>query len=273
MPNPFALRRNNSLYSSIRIRSAKMLFALLAPILLFSNGVVAAISCSDTPECESKLRPGSTCTNGFCTNPLIHGCLHHELQYGSYLDTDMEKTKKAELLKSLVQDVRICNSDDAPHLLDNGVCKMKDAIFNYTELRIAPNDWESPIFITWVIQIILSEILGVPVSIESGSKEKAGQSKFLNFYDLNNSFFFPPNNAFSSLHEANMHGGECTGKAEKPCAHFMPEVWVTPPEDFKNNVTVQANGMATRLGIYTSKYTVEKYPSFAGYVGLRNRTE
>ena len=128
----------------------------------------------------------------------------------------------------------------------------------------------APIFI---VQIILSEILGVPVSIESGSKEKAGQSKFLNFYDLNNSFFFPPNNAFSSLHEANMHGGECTGKTEKPCAHFMPEVWVTSPEDFKDNATFQTNGMVTSLGIYASKYTVEKYPLFASYAGLKNRTQ
>jgi len=252
-----------------------LLFALLVAILLLSNGAVAAMSCSDTPECESKLRPGSTCTSkGFCTNPLIHGCLHHELQYGSYLDTDINKTQKIELLKSLVQDVRICNSDDASHFLDKGICKMKDAIFNYTELRIAPNNWESPIFIAWVIQIILSEILGVPVSIESGSKEKTEQRKFLNFYDLDNSFFFPPEpNAFSYLQEANNHDGECIGKTEKPCAHFMPEVWVTIPENFKDNATVQANGLVATLGIYIPMYTVEKYPSFAGHVGPRNRTQ
>ena len=37
--------------------------------------VDAAVACNDTSACESALRSGSECLDGYCTNPFSKGCL------------------------------------------------------------------------------------------------------------------------------------------------------------------------------------------------------
>ena len=82
-------------------------------------------------------------------NPLVSGCLRAKL--GSEWR------------------VRVCNSDDANNnsTSPQGHCSVPD--FNYPEIRIAPGNWESSIFQAYITQIVLSEILGVPATLESGS--------------------------------------------------------------------------------------------------------
>ena len=76
------------------------------------------------------------------------------------------------------------------------------------------------------MQIVLSEILGVPSTLESGSRDV-----LLSFYDETNSFPYP-NRAYGydDLRIANeAPGGDCTyvlnQVASASCAHVLPEVW------------------------------------------------
>ena len=110
----------------------------------------SGVACTSSPQCEDILRRGSQCIDGKCTNPLYHG----------------------GCLKSLVPSwnkTRICNSQDPPEAELLGYCRPSP--MDYAEIRIAARDWESAVFGGWVLQILLSEILDVPTSIEGGSPD------------------------------------------------------------------------------------------------------
>jgi hypothetical protein len=62
---------------------------------------------------------------------------------------------------------RICTSEDTSDHINKGYCQPDDS-FQYPEIRIASQNWESAFFETWILQVVLSEILGVPTSVESG---------------------------------------------------------------------------------------------------------
>ena len=126
--------------------------------------------------------------------------------------------------------VRVCSSDDIHNnrksnsTSSQSHCSVPE--FNYPEIRIAPGNWESSIFQAYITQIVLSEILGVPSTLESGSRDV-----LLSFYDETNSFPYP-NRAYGydDLKIANeAPGGDCAyvlkQDAEATCAHVLPEVW------------------------------------------------
>ena len=125
--------------------------------------------------------------------------------------------------------VRVCNSDDD---VANSTSANKSSShcsrpeFDYPEIRIAPGNWESSIFQAYITQIVLSEILGVPSTLESGSRDV-----LLSFYDDDSAFPYP-NRAYGyeDLRVANAApGGDCTyvlsHDAGATCAHVLPEVW------------------------------------------------
>jgi hypothetical protein len=70
-------------------------------------------------------------------------------------------------LKSNWTKKRVCSSDDPPEFAEMGYCEHEET-FNYTEIRISSQNWESAFFQTWILQVILSEILGVPTTVETG---------------------------------------------------------------------------------------------------------
>lgn len=107
---------------------------------------------------------------------------------------------------------------------------------NYEEVRIAPANWESAMFYGWVNQIILSEILDVPTSIETHTGGGA-----LNFYDKQNSFAYPKKAApLDALYKAN-EVGDCRN-TDEPCAHFITEVWQSKREVNDSAVEREGNG-------------------------------
>ena len=84
------------------------------------SGVNGELVCTSTIECEQKLRFGSKCMNGKCSNPFIKGCLNTMIEEQEAAVDDYAVTS---LLKSKIQDrlglsslqslhIRICNSDD-----------------------------------------------------------------------------------------------------------------------------------------------------------------
>ena len=102
-------------------------FIILLLSLLSNNtmpsGVNGELVCTSTIECEQKLRFGSKCLNGKCSNPFIKGCLNTMIEEQEAADDDVDDAIIASLLKNKIQDrlglsslqslhIRICNSDD-----------------------------------------------------------------------------------------------------------------------------------------------------------------
>ena len=96
----------------------------------------ALVTCTSSPQCESVLRQGSECVNGFCTNPFYYqGCLRTFFP-------NLEK-------------IRVCSSNDPPEAADKGYCKTSP--WDYVEMRVLAQNWETSFFETWILQIILSK--------------------------------------------------------------------------------------------------------------------
>ena len=224
--------------------------------------VQAGISCSIDFDCETSLRPGSRCISGSCSNPFEKGCLR------TMRGEDESNWPEKDGFRINLN--RICNSDDAPDAGERGICNPDgtDALLDYMEIRIAPGDWESAVFNAWVIQILLSELLDVPVTIETAG---AGG---LSFYDPTNSFAYPsaPYNwdALKKAHEVQ----DCRD-TDEICAHVLPEVWdgqVSSIDKYaKEGVIENAGytGYLGRLDFYIPIALVEKEPDFASFYGLR----
>ena len=90
----------------------------------------AKVACSSTNHCETTLRPGSKCVNGYCDNPYQYGCLiNRRPGYEEHL-------------------LRVCNSEDPPGSSEQRLCR--DPRFpsgtDYPEIRIMSQNWESPFF-------------------------------------------------------------------------------------------------------------------------------
>ena len=136
-------------------------------------------------------------------NPYTSGCLH---------------------TKELVSQIRVCNSEDPLEASASGICRLPEV--DYMEIRIFSDNWESITFEAWILQIILSELLDVPTTIEAGSYEGS-----LNFYhpDAPMEYGIPlsDNEALKFAHGV----GDCrlankdSADSYEACAHFDPERW------------------------------------------------
>ena len=178
-------------------------FIHIIVIALYADFIKAAIECQTDEDCVQKLQKGSLCntSSNTCTNPFASGCLLNVLD-------DQENITKYTATKS---GKRICNSDDEP---GSELCEVQDSRLKYLEIRISPGNWESSIFYSWMKQILLSEFLGVPVTIETSG---AGPSSF---YDIDNALNYnnvPYNiDALKSSYEANF---DCSSTNEVSDAH------------------------------------------------------
>lgn len=184
--------------------------------------VCGKVACTTDQVCVRALRPGSRCVRGVCDNPFSRG----------------------GCLKQLLPDwhnVRVCGSDDPPEAILEGDCRLPQAGLEYTEIRIHAQNWESSFFHAWILQIILSEILYVPVSIETGLP-----NKHLDFYDHDMPFDYGIGYELEALRTAE-NVGDCrlvrkTKESPKSsdvrhgdddggyvsCSHVIPEIWDGP---------------------------------------------
>ena len=122
------------------------IFLLSALSCLRLNSVLGtSIACDEFTNCEAILRKGSRCVDGMCSNPFHHqGCLK------SYLDDDDPRWNGLP---------RVCGSDDPPEAELRGDCRPSP--FDYAEVRLQGMDWESANYLSWIHQILLSEVLQV----------------------------------------------------------------------------------------------------------------
>ena len=178
-------------HRSSRRRYLKATAIAKSAILLFFLGNLhfcsALINCTygdsalGNSRCTEKYRTGSICReNGFCSNPFRSGCLRNVL-------SQSEETETETFFR-----LRACNSDDDPGAEKRGECVAGD----YDEIRILAQDWEGPMITAWIMQIILSEVLGVPTTLETSMPESEAS---MNFYDGDMRFSYS-NDTYVSNH-------------------------------------------------------------------------
>jgi len=220
---------------------------LLVQVLLLRlvSTVQGKVACETTFECETLLREGSQCgKDGYCTNPFHEGCLRRMLGEDKF-------PKK-----------RVCNSEDR---VDHNFCS--ESPLDYQEIRISPNNWESAMMYGWILQILLSEAVDVPVSIDTGIGGGA-----LNFYDPANGFAYGKmSNNFAALYTANeVADGDCRkiNTTNTSCAHILPEVWQGKREVDEDAIERDGNGMVGHVGWYVPRFAVKEEASLAHYLGL-----
>jgi len=228
--------------------------------------IEAALSCTDSTECMALYHPNSRCVKNSCSNPFSSGCL-----------SNMNTTTAAQNDVHF-ESVRVCNSDDPPHALEKGLCRLSK--FNYTELRINVGNWETTAFYAWVAQILLSELLDVPVSLEIGHGIDSSKPT-LNFYDEENSFPYATTAYdYASLREGNRLS-DClsTNDTSVPCSHAIMEVWngqtsLLASENTAGHIEpAEGNGMVGKLGWYVPSFVIERHPEVSSFWGLQNQRE
>lgn len=219
-------------------------------LAFISNSIVSVQAtkypCNETAACQ-KIMTGSACTDeGYCTNPFTKGCLNAVLGSAAY------------------PKMRTCNSDDGPdaHLTGvDGLCAPTP--LDYEEVRIAPNNWESAMFYGWILQILLSEVMDVPATVDTGP---GGGD--LNFYDPKNDFAFPKKaNHFDALYKAN-EVGDCRDVRGESCAHFITEMWQGKRVLNESAVEREGNGMVGHVGWFIPKFVAEMDASLTHFLGM-----
>jgi hypothetical protein len=224
--------------------------AAAAPLLLLSartRPCHAALPCSSDDECSTRLRDGSFCVDGLCSNPFVEGCL---------------KTVRDDGDHSIL---RACNSDDKK--VGNTECIDYDNSFGYPEIRIHNGDWESSIFFAWIMQIVLMEVLNVPATVGLTSEVTPTSS----FYSPGNTLEY---SSKSYGWEALRDTGACEATAEE-CVHVLPEVWNgqihewTKATDEGFITPIEGNGQVGKMSWFIPSFMMENDPTLASYYGLR----
>jgi hypothetical protein len=147
-------------------------------------------------------------------NPYVHGCLYEH---------------------GLVSRMRVCHSEDVlPDAIQQGHCRSSSDHIEYMEIRIQAEDWESIVYEAWILQVVLSELLNVPTTIETGSVDGS-----LNFYHPDAPFQYGSTAVVDTTFDAALHQAYAVQDCRRrrflqqqhnnedyiPCAHILPERW------------------------------------------------
>lgn len=234
-----------------------------------------AFACENNTICEENLWPGSECLNNKCTNAFQSGCLR------SLLTGDESKNAANDDLRDLRNYItsrkRVCNSEDKT---GSEVCDADE--HGYSEVRLFTQNWESAMVTVWMLQIIYSEILGVPSTIELGKK-----GLDMNFYSPTNEMDYGASNTYDHIKNADEAGGDCTVYKKNnqealqddtveyiPCAHAVPEFWFDNQElyDLQDQEIASPSQFSGAIGDqswYITKNTLVRDPSMGVYFGLQ----
>lgn len=233
-----------------------MFLSILGLLFFTSHLVDATVSCIPGDEgdafCEQKYRKGSYCIEDekICSNPFVSGCLR------SFDDT---------LPK------RVCNSDDEVGSTD---CRRSDFQDYYQEIRVLSHNWESAMFTASITQILLSELLEVPSTIEI-----SGPDGSCNFYDKSLPFSYAKisydfDAMITAFENPNCTTVERTKESYTSCAHVMTEVWngqfekVTKYEEEGILAPSTGSGAMGKISWFVPSFTATEHPSVVSYLGL-----
>lgn len=198
-------------------------------------------------------------------NPFHQGCLNTKQRLA------VEATPGG---KGEVHQLRVCNSDDDPDAVKLGYCRAAE--LPYMEVRVHPSFGDMGIGLSWLVQILLSELLGVPSTVEGGSKK-------VNFYQPNPDPFPGGVDVSQSLSRASQLRDCRLAKRDEinyePCAHFHPDIW--KPQEFQESYNwlteLVQNSSVTEIPLgyvgletwYATSLTVKNDPSLASYLGFQ----
>lgn len=170
--------------------------------------------------------------------------------------------------------IRVCGSEDPPEAATLGYCRDDDP-FDYMEIRIHGQNWEASFFETWILQIILSEILHVPTSVETSRPNVK-----VNFYDIDSRFEYGDADDWGCLAKG-VQVGDCRnvvnakGRTYQSCCHFVPESW--PNNGVDTHAELERSGFiepALPTGTigeehwFIPKFTAERDPTLLSYIGM-----
>jgi len=170
---------------------------------------------------------------------------------------------------------RVCNSQDPPEAEAMGFCRPSP--LGYKEVRLAGKNWEAANLNAWMLQILLSEILDVPTSIEGGS-----YGLNLNLYDIDSGFDIGVAGSdlyLGELEVAAREHGDCSGVTSgpdnyEPCMHIHQEVylsWYTPEEKEQFETFMEEArelGAMVEFAWFIPKFAIDKDPTLVSYAGL-----
>ena len=149
--------------------------------------------------------------------------------------------------------------------------------FDYLEIRMGTGNWDSATALGWLAQIVLSEVLGVPTSIETNAWQSSRD-----FYDPQATLDYQTSMSAAPLVTANaLADGDCLSihntNAEdyQACAHFMPEFWHYPATEIQQQQVEppQGTGYLGQEGWYLTKFTAQAHPELVSYHGYYNNRE
>jgi hypothetical protein len=195
------------------------------------------------------------------------------------LDPEWETSKKNKKKR------RICNSEDSDETIASGVCHVPTDL-QYMEMRLFAHNWESVHMETWLLQIILSEFLDVPTSMETGYPGSQ-----MNFYhpfrvkdggnhldstslaiaaEFGDCLSLPEHNRAPDAATYNTTGDD----TYQPCAHMVTEIWSTQTAWDMAKIegiieAPQGLGVLGEEGWFVPKYTAQKDPSILSYLGIQ----
>jgi hypothetical protein len=98
--------------------------------------------------------------------------------------------------------VRVCNSQDSPEAVARGDCRPSTGRADL-EIRLFAQNWESAFLEDWLLQIILSELLDVPTTMETGRPNTD-----MNLYHATAALDYGTSNDLAALEHAH-DVGEC----------------------------------------------------------------
>ena len=264
-------RSMSSRYGEMMSKSRSVLIVSLLLCMIGMRDVVvhASIPCETDEECTTKLRKGSLCMDdGSCSNPFVKGCLGTLIDDPTTLATKVSATNYEIIIKSLEQG-RVCNSDDLKFASKDCMNPYEDE-FNYPEIRIHNGNWESSIFLAWIIQILLMEILKVPatVGLTTESTFKSG------FYSPTNTLEYSSKAyPFEALRDAD----QCHLISDdfKECANVLPEVWNGQLNEWTAALNegyvepLEGNGQVGKGSWYVPAFSAANDESLVSFYGLR----
>ena len=133
---------------------------------------------------------------------------------------------------------------------------------------------------SWIMQIVLSELLGVPTTMETSMPDDEAS---FNFYDPSMRFSYSKGSYDYDALRASLEHGDCvsfqannakSGGEYKSCAHVMPEAWNGQKENMASaeeegliEPTTGSGGVA-KYSWYVPHFTAERDPIILSYFGM-----
>lgn len=209
--------------------------------------------------------------NNTVSNPFYAGCLQHQ--------------------RADWKHIRVCNTDDDYHDTSSSTASCRPPPLPYPEIRLYTQNWQSVFFESWLLQILLTELLDIPTTIETGY---AAVDK-MNFYSPDpppEGFQIAPSMTMEMIVEGASYGDCAKANAlnrqiirngddnsehnnYQVCFNVVPEVWTADLvwiQDLVHRGIAEPPlglGILGQEALFIPKFTAQADPSLVNYMALQ----